>query len=91
VEQTKKLQFSLKKENYSKSVILLLILSEYSFNAVKNSGFTSIGVRGKDSAVVITQKKIPDKSIVPSSVTHIYKITEKIGALFTGSLRKIKN
>ena len=32
---------------------------EYSFNAVKNAGFTSIGVRGKDSVVVVTQKKIP--------------------------------
>ena len=27
---------------------------EYSFNAVKNSGFTSIGIRGKNSVVVIT-------------------------------------
>ena len=56
---------------------------------MKNSGFTSLGVRGKNSVVVITQKKVADKSIVPSSVTHIFKITEKIGALFTGSLRKI--
>ena len=32
---------------------------EYAFNAIKNFGFTSIGVRGKDSVVVITQKKIP--------------------------------
>jgi len=32
---------------------------EYAFNATKNFGFTSIGVRGKDSVVVITQKKIP--------------------------------
>jgi 20S proteasome subunit alpha 1 len=57
---------------------------EYSFNAVKNSGYTSVGVRGKDSVVVITQKKIPDKSIVPSSITHLYKVNEKLGVLFTG-------
>ena len=30
---------------------------EYSFNAVKNAGFTSLAVRGKDSLVAITQKK----------------------------------
>jgi 20S proteasome alpha/beta subunit len=59
VEQTKKSQFSQKKENSSKSVKLISDLLEYAFNAVKNFGFTSIGVRGKDSVVVITQKKIP--------------------------------
>ena len=42
---------------------------EYSFNAVKNAGFTSLAVRGKDCVVAVTQKKVPDKSIVPSSDT----------------------
>ena len=64
---------------------------EYAFNAVKNSGFTSLGIRGKDSVVAITQKKVPDKSIVPSSVTHMFKVTERIGALFTGSLPDSRN
>lgn len=64
---------------------------EYSFNAVKNSGYTSIGVRGKDSVVVVTQKKIPDKSIVPDSVNHIFKVSENIGVLFTGYNPDIKN
>lgn len=64
---------------------------EYSFNAVKNSSFTSLAVRGDDCVVAITQKKVPDKSIVPSSVTHIFKVTEKIGVLFTGSLPDSRN
>lgn len=64
---------------------------EYSFNAVKNSSFTSLAVRGDDAVVAITQKKVPDKSIVPSSVTHIFKVTEKIGVLFTGSLPDSRN
>ena len=64
---------------------------EYSFNAVKNAGFTSLAVRGKDCVVAVTQKKVPDKSIVPSSVTHIFKVTDKIGALFTGSLPDSRN
>ncbi|KAL9252654.1 Proteasome subunit alpha type-6-like protein [Drosera capensis] len=33
----------------------------YAFEAVKAAGITSIGVRGKDSVCVVTQKKVPDK------------------------------
>ncbi|VAH86967.1 unnamed protein product [Triticum turgidum subsp. durum] len=32
---------------------------EYAFKAVKSAGVTSIGVRGKDSVCVVTQKKVP--------------------------------
>lgn len=34
-------------------------LSEYAFKAISGSGHTSISVRGKDTAIVITQRKIP--------------------------------
>ena len=50
-----------------------------------------MAIRGKDCVVAITQKKIPDKSIVSSSVTHFFKITDKLGALFTGSLPDGRN
>lgn len=33
--------------------------AEYAFKAVKSSGITSIAVRGKDSVVAVTQKKVP--------------------------------
>ena len=32
---------------------------EYAFKAVKSAGITSIGVKGKDSVCVVTQKKVP--------------------------------
>lgn len=57
---------------------------EYAFKAVNLSGLTSVAVRGADSAVVVTQKKVPDKLIDPSSVTHIFKVTEKVGVVMTG-------
>eukprot|EP00854_Cymbomonas_tetramitiformis_P028361 gene28361-35145_t len=62
---------------------------EYAFKAVKAAGFTSIGVRGKDSVCVVTQKKIPDKLIDPSSVTRLFKITKFIGILVTGMMGNI--
>ncbi|KAI3997457.1 hypothetical protein MKX01_008064 [Papaver californicum] len=57
---------------------------EYAFKAVKASGITSIGVRGKDSVCVVTQKKVPDKLLDQSSVTHLFPITKYLGLLATG-------
>lgn len=42
--------------------------AEYAFKAVKAAGITSIGVRGKDSVCVVTQKKVPVSSA--SIVVH---------------------
>ena len=58
---------------------------EYAFKAINAFGFTSIAIKGKDSVVVITQKKIPDKLIIPSSVTSIYNITDTHGAIVVGN------
>jgi len=57
---------------------------EYAFKAVKSVNQTSLGIRGVDSAVIITQKKVPDKLIDPSSVTSLFKITDHIGCVMTG-------
>mmetsp|Transcript_6559 Transcript_6559/g.23119 ORF Transcript_6559/g.23119 Transcript_6559/m.23119 type:complete len:248 (-) Transcript_6559:1281-2024(-) len=57
---------------------------EYAFKAVRSVGLTSIGVRGSDCVCVVTQKRVPDKLLDPSSVTHMFKITKKIGMLTTG-------
>ncbi|KAL3138669.1 Polyamine N-acetyltransferase 1 [Trebouxia sp. C0010 RCD-2024] len=59
---------------------------EYAFKAVKAAGITSIAVRGKDSVCFVTQKKVTDKLIDPTSVTHMFKITKQIGVLATGQL-----
>jgi len=57
---------------------------EYAFKAVRQSGFTSIGVRGKDCVCFVTQKRVQDKLIDPTSVTRMFKITKYIGMLVTG-------
>jgi len=58
---------------------------EYAFKAATtSSGLTGVAVRGKNSSVVVTQKKVPDRLMDPKSVSHMYAITPQIGCLATG-------
>jgi len=63
---------------------------EYAFKSVKNQNQTSLGVRGEDSVVIVTQKKVPDKLVDPDTVTSVYKITETIGSVMTGMIPDAK-
>lgn len=59
---------------------------EYAFKAITAANIMSIGVRGKDCAVVLSQKKVPDKLIDPSSVSYIFPISPSVGSVMTGSI-----
>jgi len=59
---------------------------EYAFKAIKTENLTSIGIRGTDCCCVITQKKIPEKLVDPTSVTHLFSITSTIGCVMTGMI-----
>lgn len=57
---------------------------EYAFNAVCVPNITSVAVKGKDSIVLVTQKKVQDKLIDPTCVTSMYRLSKHSGVLMTG-------
>lgn len=59
---------------------------EYAFKAIHMFGQTSIAVRGNDAVVVCTQKKVPDKLIVPDSVSNVFAISDSRGAVIVGNM-----
>lgn len=63
---------------------------EYAMKAAGGGGNTAIAVRGANSAAFITQKKVPDRLIDPSSLTNIYRITDTVGVLMLGLLPDIR-
>ena len=64
---------------------------EYAFKAINSAGITAVGVKSSSAAVIITQKKVPDKLLDPASVTSVYKISPGIGCVMTGMIRNFPN
>ena len=56
---------------------------EYAFKPAKE-GVSAIGVRAHDGVVLVCQKKVPDKLLDASAVTHMHGITPHIGCVSTG-------
>jgi len=64
---------------------------EYAFKAaLSTSGLTGVSVRAKESCVIVTQKRIPDRLMDPVSISHIFTITPKIGCLVMGMMADCK-
>ena len=45
---------------------------EYAFKAITAANITSIGVRGKDCAVVLSQKKVPVSYLYTNNLVRSY-------------------
>lgn len=69
---------------------MLLNYSEYAFKAVNSANITSLGIRGKDCAVVVSQKKVPDKLLDPASISYIFQISPSVGCVMTGQIADAK-
>ncbi|KOB88546.1 hypothetical protein PFDG_02799 [Plasmodium falciparum Dd2] len=63
---------------------------EYAIKAVKNTNITSVGLKGENCAVIISQKKMAtqyisqDKLLDYNNITNIYNITDEIGCSMVG-------
>lgn len=57
---------------------------------MSSSGLTGVSLQGKNSCVVVTQKKVPDRLMDPASISHIFQITPTIGCLVTGLIADCK-
>ncbi|XP_017786633.1 PREDICTED: proteasome subunit alpha type-6-like [Nicrophorus vespilloides] len=64
---------------------------EYAFKAINQAGLTSVAVKGEDTSVCVTQRKIPDKLVVASTITHLFQLTESVGCVMTGMIADSKS
>lgn len=47
---------------------------EYAFKAINQASLTSVAVKGVDTVVCVTQRKIPDKLIDANTITHLFQV-----------------
>ncbi|WOO82678.1 Proteasome subunit alpha type-6 [Vanrija pseudolonga] len=74
------------RSSYDRYLTVFSPEGRYAFKAISSAGITAVAIRGKDTAVLITQRKVEDKLLDPETITHIFQITPTIGAVVTGRI-----
>ncbi|CAL9737838.1 proteasome subunit alpha type-1 [Monosporozyma servazzii] len=64
---------------------------EYAFKATNQTNINSMAIRGKECAVIINQKKVPDKLLDPSTVSYIFRISNQVGMVANGPIPDARN
>ncbi|AMD22257.1 HGL083Wp [Eremothecium sinecaudum] len=64
---------------------------EYAFKATNQTNLNAIAVRGKNCTVLVSQKKVPDKLLDPSTVSYLFQISKHIGMCATGPIPDARN
>lgn len=64
---------------------------EYAFKATNQTNLNSMAIKGKECAIIINQKKVPDKLLEPSTVSYIFRISNHIGMVANGPIPDARN
>jgi 20S proteasome subunit alpha 1 len=62
---------------------------EFAIKAVSQSDVTAVAVKSDNFVVVAVQKKLTDKLVDPTTFTHMFRITEHVGACLVGLLTDV--
>ncbi|CAJ0587161.1 unnamed protein product, partial [Mesorhabditis spiculigera] len=63
---------------------------EYAFKAINSTNLSAVAVKGKDTACIAVQKRVPDKLIVPESVSSVYQISPTVSCCMLGIIPDCK-
>lgn len=63
---------------------------EYAFKAINSTNLSAVAVKGKDTACIAVQKRIPDKLIVSDSVSSVYQLSPTVSCCMLGIIPDCK-
>lgn len=59
---------------------------EYAFKAIKSTNLTSVALKGADSTVLVSQKKVSDKLLDANTVNYVFPLSKKLGCVMNGPI-----
>lgn len=59
---------------------------EYAFKSIKSTNLTSVALKGKDSAVIVSQKKVSDRLLDATTVNYVFPLSNTLGCVMNGPI-----